>query len=186
MLTGVLLAACGVRSDAVPRRDSVATPGTVASTSVAVSASTTRVPDAEQRLSLFLEGSRSGSALSPDSLWSCRPDGMTDRYLTLARSRVLNSSRRGDTVTAHAEVTTVAEEVEDPKVAYRYVTIVRTRTDTMEWKMTRDSTGRWGVCDYPLQGVGFSHHGDDARTTWDPPGYTWARVKRVADSISGR
>jgi hypothetical protein len=185
-LAALLLTACGVRSDAVPRLDSTAVAVATVSTRIAGSPSPARVPDAERRLAMFLEGSQSGSSSGPDSLWSCHPDGMTDRYLTLATSRVLDSSQQGDTVIARAEVTTVASEVGDPKVAYRYVTTVRTRTDTMEWKMTRDSTGKWGVCDYPLQRVGFGNYGNDAHTTWKPAGYTWSRVERIADSIRAR
>ncbi|HEV7848615.1 MAG TPA: hypothetical protein VGO88_04745 [Mycetocola sp.] len=167
-----------------PKHDSAAAlPVALArSTQSPATTSATRVPAAEQRLAMFLDRSRLTNELSSDSLWSCWPDGMTETYLALADARVLGSAQHGDTVTAEAEVVSVAYEVPAPKG--RYITTVHTRVDTMHWKMTRDSSnGLWGVCDYSLEGWGFGHYGNDAHTTWEPAGYTWARVERMADSI---
>jgi hypothetical protein len=115
---------------------------------------------------------------------ACVPDGQTDRYATLARYQVLNSALRGDSVDASAEVVTVAEEVGDPHAASKYVTTVRTRVDTLHWVMTRDSTsGKWGVCGYPKEGLGFGHYGDDRNTRWEPRTASWAQVRQLAESL---
>ena len=58
-----------------------------------------RVPAAEMQLSAFLRSSLETSpATETNALMSCVPDGQTDRYLTLARYRVIDSRLRGDTV----------------------------------------------------------------------------------------
>jgi hypothetical protein len=78
---------------------------------------------------------------------------------------------------------TVAEEIGDPHVAGKYVTTVRTRTDTLHWAMTRNSSGKWGVCGYSREGLGFGHYGSDRDTRWTPSGFSWARVKQIAESV---
>jgi hypothetical protein len=144
-----------------------------------------RVPQAEARLAAFLETSLETSPpTETDVLMACVPDGQTDRYATLARYQVLNSTLRGDSVDASAEVVTVAEEVGDPHAANKYVTTVRTRVDTLHWLMTRDSAaGKWGVCGYPKEGLGFGHYGDDRNTRWEPRTASWARVRQLAESL---
>src|SRR4051794_29532084 len=93
-----------------------------------------RVPDAEARLSVFLEGSLEVSPPTETNvLMSCVPDGQTDRYLTLARYRVLNSALHGDTVSVAAEAVSVAEETGHPSAPNKYLTNVRVRTDTLHW-----------------------------------------------------
>ena len=114
---------------------------------------------------------------------ACRPDGQTDSYLTLARYKVLDAQLHGDTVDGAAEVVTVAEERGDPNAAHRYVTQVRVRTDTLHWKLVRDSVGRWGVCGYSREGYDFGHYGDESNTRWVPRQGTWDRVRRLADSV---
>jgi hypothetical protein len=52
----------------------------------ASSAQGSRVPEAEERLRAFLEGSLETSPpTETNALMACVPDGQTDRYLTLAR-----------------------------------------------------------------------------------------------------
>jgi hypothetical protein len=144
-----------------------------------------RVPGAEARLSAFLRGSLETSPPTETNLlMACVPDGQTDRYVTLARYRVLSSASRGDSVDASAEAVTVAEEVGDPHAASKYVATVRVRVDTLHWVMVRDSaTGKWGVCGYPKEGVGFGHYGDEQDTRWEPPTASWARVRQLAESM---
>lgn len=144
-----------------------------------------RVPEAEARLAAFLEGSLETSPPAETNLlMACVPDGQTDRYATLARYQVLNSTLRGDSADASAEVVTVAEEVGDPHAANRYATTVRIRVDTLHWVMTRDSTaGKWGVCGYSKQGLAFGHYGDDRNTRWNPASGSWARVHQLAESL---
>lgn len=143
------------------------------------------VPEAEARLAAFLKGSLETSpATETNLLMACVPDGQTDRYVTLARYRVLNSASRGDSVDASAEVVTVAEEVGDPHAASKFVTTVRIRVDTLHWVMARDSAdGKWGVCGYPKEGVGFGHYGDERNTRWTPQNESWARVRQLAESL---
>jgi hypothetical protein len=143
------------------------------------------VPDAEARLAAFLESALEFNARQDfESLMACVPDGQTDRYAALARYRVLGSSQRGDTVNTSAEIVTVAEETGDPHVAGGYVTTVRTRTDTLHWAMKADSSsGKWGVCGYSREGLSFGHYGSDRDTRWTPRGFSWARVKQIAESV---
>jgi hypothetical protein len=184
-LASVLLASCTGRPESPARHDSATVPPVSAATGSAharTAPTRARVPEAEQRLAIFLDRSRLTNPLSSDSLWSCHPDGMADTYLALANARVLGSEQHGDTVTAMAEVTSVAYEVQAPNG--RFATTVDPSVDTMHWKMTRDSTtGLWGVCDWSREVWGFGHYGDDAHTTWKPAGYTWARIERMTDSI---
>ena len=144
------------------------------------------VPQAEHRLGRYLAAALDTKDNGdPSAYMSCVPMGQTDRYLTLARYRVLNSVLRGDTADVSAQVVTVAEERWAPHAASNYVTTVRIRTDTLHWAMTTDSsTKQWGVCGYPNEGVGFGHYGDDQQTVWTPPGMTWSRVRQMVDSIS--
>ncbi|MEJ7812824.1 MAG: hypothetical protein WKG32_20590 [Gemmatimonadaceae bacterium] len=144
-----------------------------------------RVQGAEARLAVFLgEALQTNKRYGFDSLMACIPDGQTDRYLALARYRVLGSTLAGDTATAWAEVLTVAEETEDPDIAGRYLAIARTRTDTLRWRMVRDSvSGQWGVCGYSVEGYGFGHYGTDENTGWVPAGGSWGQVRQRADSL---
>lgn len=146
-----------------------------------------RVPEAEARLGEFLEASlESDTERDPDVLMACVPDGMTDRTLALARYKVLESSRLKDTVYAAAEVTTVAEETQDPKVYAGYLVTLHVRTDTLHWRMTRDSaSGKWGVCGYSVEGYGFGRYGADSLTKWSPPGASVQRMRALVDSLRG-
>jgi hypothetical protein len=144
-----------------------------------------RVPQAEAQLAAFLERALETSPKQDfESLMACIPDGQTDRYVALAHYRVLGSTQRQDTVDATAEVVTVAEEVSDPHSASGYVTTVRIRRDTLHWVMTRHANDKWGVCGYPREGIGFGHYGTDRTTRWIPPGFSWARVRQLADSVA--
>lgn len=167
------------------RRDARATPTKGALVAPMGNARGVRVSEAEVRLAAFLKGSLEISPpTETNALMSCVPDGQTDRYLTLARYRVLGSALRGDSVDAAAEVVTVAEETGSPNVANRYVTRVRIRTDTLHWVMVRDSASKkWGVCGYAKEGFGFGHYGDDVNTDWLPPSETWAHVRQLAESV---
>ena len=172
------LTACG------GSRDARATQAGSASSAQSV-AQGGRVPDAEERLGAFLEGSLETSPpTETNALMACVPDGQTDRYLTLARYRVLTSALRGDSVDAAAEAVTVAEETGHPHAANRYLTKVRVRTDTLHWVMARDSAShKWGVCGYSKEGFAFGHYGSDNNTDWTPPKETWARVRQLAESL---
>lgn len=144
-----------------------------------------RVPQAEARLAAFLERALETSPRQDfESLMACIPDGQTDRYVALAHYRVLRSTHQQDTVDVTAEVVTVAEEVGDPHSATGYVTTVRVRRDTLHWVMTRGANDTWGVCGYPREGIGFGHYGTDRTTRWIPPGFPWARVRQLADSVA--
>jgi hypothetical protein len=145
------------------------------------------VPEAETRLGQFLEASlESDTERDPDVVMACVPDGMTDRTLVLARYKVLESSRLKDTVYAAAEVTTVAEETKDPQLYAGYLVTLHVRTDTLHWRMTRDSaSGKWGVCGYSVEGYGFGRYGTDSLTKWSPPGASVQRMRALVDSLRG-
>jgi len=146
-----------------------------------------RVPEAEVRLGAFLEASlESAGERDPDAFMSCVPDGMTDRTLALARYKVLESTRLKDTVYVAAEVKTVAEETQDPKVYAGYLITLHVRTDTLHWRMTRDSaSGNWGVCGYSVEGYGFGRYGADSLTKWSPTGASVQRMRALVDSLRG-
>ena len=180
MAPGGLSACGGQRGSAAAPADTK--PGKVASAGLTQGG---RVPEAEARLAAFLEGSlESSPPTETNLLMACVPNGQTDRYTTLARYRVLNSALRGDSVDASAEVVTVAVEVGDPHAANKYVTTVRTHVDTLHWVMAHDTAGdTWGVCGYSKEGLGFGHYGNDRDTRWNPPNWSWARVRQTAESL---
>ena len=180
LLTGGFVACSGRPDSATTRAD---TPAAKVASAAAMQGR--RVPEVEMHLAAFLEGSLETSPPTETNLlMACVPDGQTDRYATLARYQVLNSSLRGDSAEASAEVVTVAEEGGDPHVANRFVTTVRIRVDTLHWLMARDSTpGKWGVCGYSKEGLAFGHYGDDRNTRWNPSMASWARVRQLAESL---
>jgi hypothetical protein len=146
-----------------------------------------RVPESEARLGEFLEASLEfATERDADAVMSCVPDGTTDRTLALARYKVLESRRLKDTVYVAAEVKTVAEETQDPKVYAGYLVTLHVRTDTLHWRMTHDSaSGNWGVCGYSVEGYGFGRYGADSLTKWAPPGASVQRMRALVDSLRG-
>lgn len=142
-------------------------------------------PEVEARLAEFLQASvESDTGPDPDLFMACVPEGMTDRTLVLARYRVLHSTLERDAVYAAAEVTSVAEETQNPDVYAGYLATLRIRTDTLHWRMTRDSTsGKWGVCGYAVEGYGFGRYGRDSLTTWSPPGASSHAMRAIVDSL---
>jgi len=120
----------------------------------------------------------------PDSLFTCDVPGMTDRRIGLASSEVLSVDLRGDSALASAWVVSVADETESGEVADLNVATIDVRTDTLQWRLTRNpQTGRWGVCGYSLEGVDFMWGGRNVRRTWRPQGASLERARAMADSI---
>jgi hypothetical protein len=146
--------------------------------------------DAAARLALFLERAVLTSPEPvPDSLVAC--DWKTDSVLALATSNVLTADQRGDTVYAAAAVLTVAEEHAVPGVADKWDATLRTRRDTLHFKMVKGSeTGGWGVCGYSDEGYDFIRHGYDvpggSARRWRPVGASYAKARQLVDSIRGR
>jgi hypothetical protein len=146
--------------------------------------------DAAARLALFLERAVLTSPEPvPDSLVAC--DWKTDSVLALATSNVLSADQRGDTVYASAAVLTVAEEHAVPGVAGRWDATLRTRRDTLQFKMVKGSeTSVLGVCGYSDEGYDFIRHGYDvpgsSARRWRPVGASYARARQLVDSIRGR
>ena len=138
-----------------------------------------------QHLDAFLEASliTSGGLWWRDGFFTCNPDYVASSYLAVAWYRVLEVQESGDTAIAAAEVLSVAEEVGSPREAYGKVTTVRVKTDTLRWKMTRFDDGSWGVCGYSVEDYGLGNMDDGRMTEWDPPGWSWPRVRALADSI---
>ena len=172
--------------DSQPDAQKGATTSTEQQAALAAATQGGRVADAEAMLREFLEGSLETTSppIETNALMACVPDGQTDRYLSLARYRVLESVLRGDSTDASAEVVSVAEETGHPRVANKYLTTVRIRIDTLHWVMTRArGSGRWGVCGYSKEGFGFGHYGTDRLTEWHPATSSWARVRQVAESL---
>jgi len=140
--------------------------------------------EAESQLRAFLEISTITTPhATRDSLWACDPDYLAEFYLAVAEYRVLTSTVYGDSVVVAAEVVSVAEETLHPHVTYGYLTKVRIRTDTLHWVMKPRRDGTWGVCEYSVEGYGLGHYGKDDDTEWDPAGWSWGRVRLMADSI---
>jgi hypothetical protein len=133
---------------------------------------------------MFLEHALESKApLSFEDYMSCLPNGQTDRYVTLAKYRILSTHKAVDSVRAVAEVVTVAEETGHPHKLDHYVTTVRTRTDTVHWTLVRDARGEWGVCGYSREGVSLGHYGDDTDTDWKPTISSWKRVREIVAEI---
>jgi hypothetical protein len=148
--------------------------------------SSSRIDSARTRLIAFLEGALETNApLSFDRYWACEPEGQTDTYFTLGDFEVLSLSADSDSIIlAAVRVVSVAEESGDSEVADRYRTRVRIRQDTLHYQLAQDrASGAWGVCGYPQEGVSFGHYGSNGATSWDPSGFTWAKVRAVADSV---
>ena len=140
---------------------------------------------AESALVTFLEHSRDGHAgprATADSLLGCAmADGMYQPIAMLADFRLLESRAAGDTVVALVDVVTVAEEDADSSAADRFRATQRVEEDTVEFRMTREATGRrrWVVC----EGEQYGFWGADANTTWDPPGASRRTARALADSV---
>jgi len=143
-----------------------------------------QVPAAEVTLSEALRHSlSSASAPLPDSLLACEAYGGGDPQLALARFRVLGSAMHADTAVVRAEVVSVA----DVRLAADgpYEVRQRVRTDTLSWSLLPlAESGRWGVCGYSREGVGF------VRLQYLQPPARWlngaslASVQDLADSLA--
>ena len=177
----IAYSACGVRDSsnhALARNDSVAS-GSVHGASGA------EVRAAIDRLRAYLSSALVTNAQNrEDTVYSCVPDYVAQSRYALARFRILGAIQQGDTIRATAEIVSVAQESDAATSRVHYVTHVGVRTDTLHWALTRASpSGSWGVCGYAAEDVDFRILGKDAQTTWQPPGASWASIKRTARSI---
>jgi hypothetical protein len=143
------------------------------------------VAAAESALVTFLEHSRDGHAgprATADSLLGCAmADTLYQPIAMLADFRLLSSRAAGDTVVALVDVVTVAEEDADRAAADRFRATQHVAEDTVEFRMTREPSGRrrWLVC----EGEQYGFWGADANTTWDPPGASRRTARALADSV---
>ena len=67
--------------------------------------------------------------------------------------QILSVDRRNDTLVVAAAVTSVAEEGGSRVVANRFVVRPRIRTDTLHWRVVRDTSGDFLVCGFALEDV---------------------------------
>ena len=138
---------------------------------------------AEATLVKFLDASREGYSSShavADSLRGCQmADGMYLPIEMLATFHVIDSQRLGDTLSARAEVVTVAEEDGDPHRPSLFVATQRVKYDTARYKVIPANNGRWVLCEGPQ----FGSWGSDATTKWQPAGASYATARKLADSL---
>jgi hypothetical protein len=144
--------------------------------------------DAARRFQAFLEASRIGNpAPVPDSLIACDPEWAAEQNVALAAYKVVGITGRGDSLTATAQVTTVAEEQKQTNEADGYVLRQRVGSRVLHWTLVRNpATGKYGVCNYSVEGVDFLRASPSAHVTrWIPAGASWTTVRALADSVAG-
>ena len=100
----------------------------------------------------------------------------------LASFELLPATARADTVVGRAVVTTVADQDIDRQHPGYFITLVRVRSDTLEWDLLRTESGAWVVCN----GLRFGLDTPDSLTPWRPDGATAATARALADSIGAR
>jgi hypothetical protein len=118
-----------------------------------------------------------------DTLFSCDVVGLAERSLGLAWAQVLDVNVTGDSAKASAEVVSVAEQRESLLDPNMNTVTMGLRVDTLHWRLTKDTAGRWGVCGYSSEGVDFMWGGLDVRRTWEPAGASLEAAKALADSV---
>lgn len=147
------------------------------------SATSQAAEDIVATLAAYLEAARAGTAEAvPESLLACDVDWDAETGRALAAYRALDTEVYADTALARAQVITVADIVTPDTGTFRIV-VPYVRVDTLSWQLVKHG-GRWGICGYSRQGVGF------ARLRYLPSGTVWQggatleSVLHAADSVA--
>lgn len=96
--------------------------------------------------------------------------------------QLLSVGRRNDTLVVAVAVTSVAEEGESRGVANRFVVRPRIRTDTLHWRVVRDSSGDFLVCGFALENVDLGGFGRPDNVDFEG-GSSPRKLRQQADSL---